>query len=335
MKKRRWSICFVILCLCMACIGCGKKKEEAEQEKIKVVTSNYPMYDFTKRIAGDSLEIVNLVPPGTEPHDWEPSVQDIAQLEEAKAFIYNGAGMEAWVEKVLESLNNKELLVVEASQRVDLLKAEEHDEDEEEAHHEKAHEHKHHEHEHEHHHEEHHHHHHGEWDPHVWLSLRAAQIEMENIKNLLVEVNPEQKEVYEENYRKAIKEFQALDEEFKETLAAFEGKEIVVVHEAFAYLCRDYHLHQLGIEGVFADSEPSPAKMKEIIDFVKEHQVKVIFFESLASPKVAEAIARETGAKTDMLNPIEGLTEEEMASGKDYLSVMRENLEALKKAFVK
>lgn len=94
---------------------------------------------------------------------------------------------------MLESLNNKELLVVEASQRVDLLKAEEHDDDEEEAHHEKAHEHKHHEHEHEHHHEEHHHHHHGEWDPHVWLSLRAAQIEMENIKNLLVEVNPEQK----------------------------------------------------------------------------------------------------------------------------------------------
>ena len=332
MKKRLGTLLFIVLCLCIACIGCGKKKEEEAQIKIKVVTSNYPMYDFTKRIAGDTLEIVNLVPPGTEPHDWEPSVQDIAQLEEAKAFIYNGAGMEGWVEKVLESLNNKELLVVEASQRVDLLKAEEHEEDE----HEHEEEHHHHEeaHEHEHEHEEHHHHHHGEWDPHVWLSLRAAQIEMENIKNLLIEVNPEQKAFYEENYQKAVKEFQALDDEFKTTLADFKGKEIVVAHEAFAYLCRDYDLHQLGIEGVFADSEPSPAKMKEIIDFVKEHQVKVIFFESLASPKVAEVIARETGARTDMLNPIEGLTEEEVVSGKDYLSVMRENLEALKKAFV-
>ncbi|HEY4533364.1 MAG TPA: metal ABC transporter substrate-binding protein [Fusobacterium sp.] len=319
MKTRVWTLALFVFCLCLACIGCGKRKEEEVQMKIKVVTSNYPMYDFTKKIAGDTLEIANLVPPGTEPHDWEPSVQDIAQLEEAKAFIYNGAGMEGWVEKVLESLNNKELLVVEASQRVDLLKAEEHEEEE---------------HEHEHHHEEHHHHHHGEWDPHVWLSLRAAQIEMENIKNLLIEVNPEQKAFYEENYQKAVKEFQALDDEFKTTLADFKGKEIVVAHEAFAYLCRDYDLHQLGIEGVFADSEPSPAKMKEIIDFVKEHQVKVIFFESLVSPKVAEAIAKETGAKTDMLNPIEGLTEEEMASGKEYLSVMRENLEALKKAFV-
>src|SRR3712207_193533 len=319
MKTRVWTLALFVFCLCLACIGCGKRKEEEVQMKIKVVTSNYPMYDFTKKIAGDTLEIANLVPPGTEPHDWEPSVQDIAQLEEAKAFIYNEAGMEGWVEKVLESLNNKELLVVEASQRVVLLKAEEHEEEE---------------HEHEHHHEEHHHHHHGEWDPHVWLSLRAAQIEMENIKNLLIEVNPEQKAFYEENYQKAVKEFQALDDEFKTTLADFKGKEIVVAHEAFAYLCRDYDLHQLGIEGVFADSEPSPAKMKEIIDFVKEHQVKVIFFESLVSPKVAEAIAKETGAKTDMLNPIEGLTEEEMASGKEYLSVMRENLEALKKAFV-
>lgn len=324
MKKRLWALLLAILCLCITLIGCGKKKEEVVSDKIKVVTSNYPMYDFTKRIAGDTLEVVNLVPPGTEPHDWEPSVQDIAQLEEAKAFIYNGAGMEAWVEKVLESLNNKELLVVEASQRVDLLKAEEH---EEEHHHE-------HEHEHEHEGHEEYHHHHGEWDPHVWLSLRAAQVEMENIKNLLVEVNPEQKEVYEENYQKAIKEFQSLDEEYKTALSSFKGKEIVVAHEAFAYLCRDYDLHQLGIEGVFADSEPSPAKMKEIIDFVKEHQVKVIFFETLASPKVAEAIAKETGASTDMLNPLEGLTEEEIAAGKDYLSVMRENLESLKKAFV-
>lgn len=324
MKKRLWALLLAMLCLCIALIGCGKKKEEVVSDKIKVVTSNYPMYDFTKRIAGDTLEVVNLVPPGTEPHDWEPSVQDIAQLEEAKAFIYNGAGMETWVEKVLESLNNKELLVVEASQRVDLLKAEEH---EEEHHHE-------HEYEHEHEGHEEHHHHHGEWDPHVWLSLRAAQVEMENIKNLLVEVNPEQKEVYEENYQKAIKEFQSLDEEYKTALSSFKGKEIVVAHEAFAYLCRDYDLHQLGIEGVFADSEPSPAKMKEIIDFVKEHQVKVIFFETLASPKVAEAIAKETGASTDMLNPLEGLTEEEIAAGKDYLSVMRENLESLKKAFV-
>ena len=121
---------------------------------------------------------------------------------------------------------------------------------------------------------------------------------------------------------------------FRSALESFKGKEIVVAHEAFAYLCRDYDLHQLGIEGVFADSEPSPAKMKEIIDFVKEHQVKVIFFETLASPKVAEAIAKETGASTDMLNPLEGLTEEEIAAGKDYLSVMRENLESLKKAFV-
>lgn len=312
MKKILWRVVIGLVCLTVLLTACGKE-EATEKERIKVVTSNYPMYDFTKRIAGDTLDVVNLVPPGIEPHDWEPNVQDIAQLEEAKAFIYNGAGMEIWVDKVLNSLKNKELLALEASSGVDLLEAEEHDHD--------------HKHDHE--------HLHGEWDPHVWLSLRAAQVELGNIKNLLVELNPTQKEVYEKNYQKAIKEFQDLDAEYKEKLAPFAGKKIVVSHEAFAYLCRDYKLKQLGIEGVFADSEPSPAKMKEIIDFVRKHQVKVIFFESLASPKVAEAVANEAGVTTAMLNPLEGLTEKEIAEGKDYVSLMRENLEALEGAFTK
>lgn len=314
MKKIVWKLAMILVCLTVLLTACGKK-EGTQKEKIKVVTSNYPMYDFTKRIAGDTLELVNLVPSGVEPHDWEPSVQDIAQLEEAKAFIYNGAGMEIWVDKVLDSLKNKELLALEASSGVDLLKAEEHGHEEEHGHD--------------------HNHHHGEWDPHVWLSLRAAQVELGNIKNLLVELNPTQKDLYEKNYKKAMKEFQDLDADYKEKLAPFAGREIVVAHEAFAYLCRDYNLKQLGIEGVFADSEPSPAKMKEIIDFVKKHQVKVIFFESLASPKVAEAIAKETGATTAMLNPLEGLTEKEISEGKDYLSLMKSNLEALEGAFTK
>lgn len=324
MRKMLGKILIVVMCFSFFLTACGKKEEEKEEIKMKVVVSNYPMYDFAKRIAGDTLEIVNLVPAGVEPHDWEPNVQDIAQLEEAKAFIYNGAGMEIWVDKVLESLNNKELLALEASSGVALLKAEEQEE----------------EHHHEHHTDHEHeameeHHHHGEWDPHVWLSLREAEVEVKNIKDLLVELNPEQKDFYEDNYQKTIQEFQALDQEYQRKLVDFIGREIVVAHEAFAYLCRDYGLKQLGIEGVFADAEPSPAKMKEIVDFVKEHQVKVIFFESLASPKVAEAIARETGATTAMLNSLEGLTEEEMKAGKDYLSVMRENLEALSGSFMK
>lgn len=320
MRKKIGKLLMGIVCFTVLLTACGKKEAAPSEEKIKVVTSSYPMYDFTKRIAGDTLNVVNLVPPGVEPHDWEPSVQDIAQLEEAKAFIFNGAGMEIWVNKVLDSLKNKDLMVLEASSGVDLIKAEE----------EHDHDHDGHDHDHDH---EHHDHDHGEWDPHVWLSLRAAQMELVNIKDFLVELNPADKKLYEENYKVALQEFQALDKEYQEKLAPFAGKEIVVAHEAFAYLCRDYKLKQLGIEGVFADSEPSPAKMKEIIDFVRKHNVKVIFFESLASPKVAEAIAKETGARTEMLNPLEGLTEEEIAEGKDYLSVMKSNLKALEGAF--
>ena len=109
-------------------------------------------------------------------------------------------------------------------------------------------------------------------------------------------------------------------------------KEIVVSHEAFGYLCHAYGLEQLAIKGISSDSEPTPGRMAEMIDFVREHEVKVIFFEELASPKVAEAIARETGARTMLLNPLEGLSEENLRAGKDYFSVMEENLEALKQA---
>lgn len=298
-------------------IACGSKNEKKGES---VIVSNYPMYTFTKMIAGDSLEIINLVPPGTEPHDWEPSVKDIANLEEAKAFIYNGAGMEPWVNKVLSSLGNKKLVTLEASKGVELIELEGHDEEEE-------HHHNHHK---EHHHE--HHHHHGKWDPHVFLSLRGAQIELLNIKNVLQEINPKDRELYQSNYEKAVNELKALDREYTKELSPYQGGNIVVAHEAFGYLCRDYNLNQIGIEEVFADSEPSPAKMKEIIDFVREHKVKVIFFESLASPKVANAIAKETGVRTDMLNPLEGLTQEEIDRGENYFSIMKKNLKALKEA---
>lgn len=317
-----------------AIVACGGKNTTTTQEKKLVITSNYPIYYFTKTIAGDAIDVENLIPTGAEPHDWEPSSDDIIKLEKANAFIYNGAGMEPWADDILKGLKNKDLATLIASDKIVLIKNEEHEEEHHHDHDHDGHDHHHHhegEHEHDHEHE-HHHHHHGEFDPHVWLSLKNAQIEITNIKELLTKISPENKEVFEKNYEKAINDFKALDEKFTNELKEFAGKEIVVSHEAFAYLCRDYGLKQLGIEGVFADSEPSPAKMKEIIDFVKEHNVKVIFFESLASPKVAEAIAKETGAKTDMLNPIEGLTEEDVKNNEDYLSLMNKNLEALKNA---
>lgn len=288
-----------------------------DKAKLSVYTSFYPMYDFAKKIGGDKIELTNLVPAGTEPHEWEPTANDITNLEKANVFIYNGAGMEHWVEKVVGSLENKELVSVEASKGLTLL-AGHHDEDEERENGEVK--------ENEDREEE------SATDPHVWMSIRNAKQEMKNIKDALVKADQTNAGYYEKNYITYAAEFDALDNEFKTTISGLKNKSIVVAHEAFGYICADYGLTQVGIEGLSADSEPDPARMAEIIKFAKDNKVKTIFFEELVSPKVAETVASELGAKTDMLNPLEGLTDEQLTAGEDYISIMKSNLEALKAA---
>jgi zinc transport system substrate-binding protein len=269
------------------------------------------MFDFAQKIGGDKVEVTNMVPSGMEPHDWEPTPLDIVTLENTDVFVYNGAGMEHWVEDVLASLSSKSLITVEASNGITLMEGHGHEHEEGEDHEED--------------HEEDEH----AFDPHVWLSPSNAKIEMENIKNAFVQAHPEDAAYFEANFETWAKELDALDKEFKDALSPFAGKDIIVAHQAFGYLCAAYGLNQVAIEGLSPDSEPDPARVAEIIDFAKEHAVKVIFFEELVSPKVAETIAKAIGAKTDVLSPVEGLSDEQLASGGDYFSAMRQNLKAL------
>ena len=284
------------------------------------------MYDFTSKIAGDKVDIINLVPSGTEPHDWEPSTEDIANLEKADMLIYNGAGMEHWVDDVTKSLSNKDIVLVEASEGIDLMEGHHHHDDEgEEVHDHES------EGAHEHEGEDADEHEHG-LDPHVWTSIKNAKKEMENIKNALVKADAANAEYYEANFKMYSEKFDELDKKYETEIAKLPNKNIVVSHEAFGYLCKEYGLTQVGIEGLSPDSEPNPKRMAEIVEFVKEHNVKVIFFEELVSPKVAESVAKETGATTDVLNPIEGLTEEQLKEGNDYISIMEQNLNSIVKA---
>lgn len=289
------------------------KIEAMESKKmLKVMASFYPMYDFAAKIGGDKAEVITLVPSGTEPHDWEPAAADIRNLEEADLFIYSGAGMEHWVDDVLASLDNKDLISVEASKGVALRDGHSHSHEEEEGAGEPEEE--------------------GQYDPHVWLSPLNAEKEMENIKNAYIKADPDNRDYYEANYELYASRFADLNQKFKDTLSSLPNKDIVVSHEAFGYLCDAYGLNQVGIEGLSPDSEPSPARMAEIIDFVRANHVRVIFFEELVSPKVAETIAKETGSSVQVLNPLEGLSDEELESGADYFSVMEENLKRLEAA---
>ena len=322
--------------------GCSKAAETKDaaksaenKEGLKVYASVYPMYDFAKKIAGDKLDVEMLMPQGTEPHGWEPDTDTIKNLENADMLIYNGAGLEDWTDKVIDSLSNKNLKVVEASEGVELIKSS-HDHEEEEHDHEAAEENHNHEaaennHNHEAHEEDHEHegHHHGGMDPHVWTSPKNAKIEMENIKNAFCELDKENADYYESNYEKYAKMLDELDAKYKGKLGDLPNKTIVVSHEAYGYLCKDYGLNQLGIKGVNAETEPDAKKMAEIISYIKENKITTVFTEELIDPKVSKIIAEETGCEVKVLSPIEGLSEEQIKNKEDYFSIMEENLENL------
>lgn len=299
------KILFIVLALIMILsIGCSKNNydENISDGKLKIYTSIYPLYDFTTKIGGDKVVVSNLVPAGTEPHDFELSTSDIVNLEKADMLIYNGAGIESWSDKVINSLENKNITYVKSSENLNIHKANSN---------EKSINHSH------------------STDPHTWLNIQNAKKEMENIKNALVKKDPDNASYYEKNYETYVKKFDELDEKYKETIGDIPNKSIIVAHEAFGYLCEEYNIEQVAIEGLTPDSEPDPARMSEIIKFAKDNEINTIFFEELVSPKVAQTIAKEVGAKTEVLNPLEGLSEDDIKNNKDYFSVMKDNLQVI------
>ncbi|KXG76134.1 metal ABC transporter substrate-binding protein [Thermotalea metallivorans] len=314
-KFQGLSLLVVFFIVFMA--GCSKPtqrpEEEALKDRIVVYASFYPMYDFAKNIGKDKIDLKLMIPPGVEVHDWEPTAKLMGNMEKADVFIYNGLGMEPWAEKLIASVQNDQWIVIEASQGVALLEAEEHEEEEHGDEEEGS---------------------HGDYDPHVWLNPMNALKQAENIKNAFVKADEANRDFYERNFKEFADKLKALDQKFQEELRDVKKKEMVVAHGAFGYLAHRYGLEQVAITGLSPQEEPSAAKLAEITKFAKERNLKYIFFETLTSPRLAEVLAQEVGAKTAVLNPIEGLTQEEMKAGKDYISVMEENLKTLKQALM-
>ncbi|MBO0446461.1 zinc ABC transporter substrate-binding protein [Enterococcus ureilyticus] len=320
MRKNSWKyiVGFLLMAAMFTLTACGQTKEQdnsGKSDTIKVVTTFYPMYDFAKNVVGDAGDVQLLIPAGTEPHDYEPSAKDIAKITDADVFVYNSHELETWVKDVLENVDEKKVAVVEAAGSIDLMAgaAHDHDHDEEEADHE--------EHDHDH-----------ELDPHVWLDPVLAQKEVEAIRDALVKKYPDKKETFEKNATAYIEKLKELDAEYKEAFTNAKNKTFVTQHAAFGYLAKQYGLTQESIAGISPDQEPSPSRLAELKNYIKEHNVSVIYFETSASSKVAETLASETGVELAVLNPLESITQKEQDQGEDYISVMKANLDALKKS---
>lgn len=319
--KRNIHIVVSLIALSMFMVACGTNSEPAVQGEsksaestFKVYASNYPLYAIAKEVAGEDAEVINIMANNTSSHNWEPGTQDVIALSEADVFLYTGMQMESWAEKLI---NNGTITgrIIDASEGLELL-AVNHDHDDHDDHDDV----------HDDHDDDHDDHDHGAYDPHIWLSYRNAEIISKNILDVLKDANPEKSNFYEENQAAFSEIIKAADEKFTGEFAKTKNKKIVVSHEAYGYLCRDYDFQQIGIEGINADGEPSLAQIDNIIKLIRDNNIKTVFYENVINPKVANVIAAEAGADTEMLSPLESLSDEQESNNDDYLSIMEENL---------
>ena len=236
-----------------------------------IMTSCFPIYDFTSRIAGDKMTVGNLVKAGVEPHDYEPSTKDVRNLVDCKMFVVTGLGLESYLNDLPKDIQNKTFV---STTNIELIYEN------------------------------------NVCDPHVWLDVNNAITMMRNIKDKLVEIDSANASYYENNYKINEELFLQLDNEYKSRLVNLSSPYLITSHQAFGYLCKAYGLTQIAINGLSTEDEPTSEAIAKLIDEIKGLNAKTIFYEELVSDSIAKSIASQTGLECDVLNPLEGLEDE-------------------------
>lgn len=267
--------------------------------KLSLITSFYPLYFLTSEIGGDFVEVVNLTPAGREPHDYELTARDMIAVRRSELLILNGGGLEVWEKKIRENGIMKGLNILVMKEKLESRKA-------------------------------------GEKilenDPHFWLNPVIASEMADLIAIEIMRIDPKNRDYYQSNLNILKTKLLNLDSVFRRELVGCEKKDFITAHKAFGYLAQEYGLNQISIAGFSPEEEPSPRQLAEISEIARQKGIKYIFFESLINPRLSQVVANEAGAETLVLNPIGGLSAEEIGQGKNYLTEMEKNLENLKKA---
>ncbi|HEY7870541.1 MAG TPA: zinc ABC transporter substrate-binding protein [Methylomirabilota bacterium] len=279
--------------LLLAGAGCGPAPPAG---KPVVVATIYPLWEFSRHVAGARADVGALVPPGVEPHDWEPSARDVSRVERASVFVHTGTDLDGWARRLLPDFAARRAVVVDAADGVDLVRVG------------------------------------GVTDPHVWLDPTLARTQVRAIAAGLERADPEGRAVYAENAAAFVARLDALDRELAAGLEHCARREIVTSHAAFGYLSRRYRLTQVPLMGLSPEAEPSPADLAALVRTARRLGVTHVFFETLVSPRLAETLARELGAAPLPLDPIEGVSRAEAEAGIGYLELMRANLTNLRLA---
>lgn len=281
----------------------NQEGEKTQSSKIKVVTTLFPLYDMARAIGGDKAEVSQLLPPGVEAHSFEPKPSDIIKINEADIFIYTGKFMEPWVEDILKSVSNKNLIVVDASQNTKMIPSVFHDEDEPA----------------------------GSLDPHIWLDFDNAKAMVENIRQAFVAKDGNNIDFYDAKSADYSNRLSSLDSAYRTALSACRDNEIVYGgHYAFGYLANRYGLKYLAAQGVSPDSEPTASDLVDLVSQIKKEKIDYVFYEELTTPKIAETIAKETNAKMLLLNAAHNLTRDQFESGATFFDILSYDLDNLK-----
>lgn len=279
----------------------GCSTQDNQSSGLIITASFYPIYDFASVVAGadprsgsaPGIRVINVMPPGAEPHEYEPTPRDVAGFYQSRLFIYNGAGLDPWAEKVAPDLQKKGIKTLNISDFVDRIGN----------------------------------------DPHFWLDPVNAEKEVLAIAKALAEVDPVNSSRYLKNAENYILKLKKLDQDYQDALKGCQNKEFATSHTAFAYLAGRYGLEQIPIAGISPDQEPTAKALAGIINLARQKNLKTIYFETLVSPKLAETVASEIGANTEVLYTIEGLSRSEIEAGEDYISHMYDNLHNLLPGF--
>lgn len=318
MKKRIAKILVCTMVLMISMTGCTKsnkeeKKDEGTKKDIKIVATLFPQYDFAREIAGEKAEVEMLMDPGVESHTYEPTPADIIEIGNSDLFIYTGENMEPWANTIIESIDNKDVKVLDVSKGITLEKDGHHQDEHEEEHKE---------------HEEHNH----ELDPHIWTSPINAMKMVSNIVESLCEIDPDNSDYYKSNGDAYLEKLTNLDNSFKDLMKSAKRNKIIIGDRfAMNYFTEEYGIEwEAAFDSCAANSEPSVKVIKDLIEDIKEESIPVVYYCELSNMKVAKSLQAETGVDILELHSCHTVTKEDFQSGITYIDIMTRNLENLK-----
>lgn len=314
MKKRIYVIIAIfisflaIISFLIIRFGSGLEKSN----KITIWTTIYPEYDFTKAIVGDKMEVVRLIGPGIEIHTFEPSSKDMIRIADSQAFIYTGDSMEPWAKKIIDSVKDYDVKIVDTSKNIEMIEPDEFFDEYsllDESHDE------------EHEHEE-------EKDGHIWLNPQNAVIMIDTILEEIINLDPKNKEFYEENAEKYKNEILELDKEIEEELKKNDVNVLVFGGEfAYSYFCQRYKLGVISCYTTCGEhSEPSVARIKDVIEYINKNNISSIYYEELSEGQISQMLSEETKAEAKVFNTLHNVSKEEIENKENYISIMKENL---------